>query len=160
MLNRFKAIFSDLDGTLVGKDFKISPCLKKAIYIWCKSGGHFSIITGRGLTPPLINIFEELNLSDPQVINGGAEIIDPKERKIIFGNYIEAGIAHKIIKLLIKLNMNFVVVQKNKLYSYKKINKKNIHYEKFSNLDNYFNSLIPATCCGVTTKGVVKGNTP
>jgi len=22
------------------------------------------------------------------------------------------------------------------------------------------NSLIPATCCGVTTKGVVKGNTP
>jgi len=25
---------------------------------------------------------------------------------------------------------------------------------------NILNSLIPATCCGVTTKGVVKGNTP
>lgn len=43
----YKIAISDLDGTLLGSDHKVSPQTKKSIHNWIESGRKFVIATGR-----------------------------------------------------------------------------------------------------------------
>ena len=83
MKNTCKAIIADFDGTLVTQDLMLSDRLKQAVTKLKAQGWRFTIVTGRMHTTAVESIFNELDLQDPVVFNGGAEIVDLKSGEIL-----------------------------------------------------------------------------
>jgi Cof subfamily protein (haloacid dehalogenase superfamily) len=81
-----KIFFSDLDGTLLTKDKKISEKTKQALDEFAAAGNHFAICTGRGLDN-VIPVSKELGLNYKGmylICYNGAEIYDVDAGKDIF----------------------------------------------------------------------------
>ena len=81
-----KIFFSDLDGTLLTKEKKISVKTKKALDEFAAAGNHFAICTGRGLDN-VIPVSKELGLDYKGmyfICYNGAEIYDVDAGKDIF----------------------------------------------------------------------------
>jgi HAD superfamily hydrolase (TIGR01484 family) len=80
----YKALVVDVDGTLVSNEFggKISQKVRETII---KSRAHitFSIASGRPLERVTF-IFDELGLKNPCIVSGGAQIVDPVTRDILW----------------------------------------------------------------------------
>lgn len=138
----YKAIISDFDGTLVGANYKLSKKLKDAVSEWLRAGKFFSIATGKALVPMLTNALEELSITSPIIINGGAEIINFRSKEILFSAYIAPDTAQAICNLLIQHNYPFVVVKTDKVYSTSRqsgLHKEDISYRDLATLVNYLN---------------------
>lgn len=75
-------IASDLDGTLLGKDHKISSENIKAIEYFQKNGGIFTVATGR---PPISieNLLENIKITVPLILLNGSVIYDFENKKPI-----------------------------------------------------------------------------
>ncbi|MBP8968206.1 MAG: HAD family phosphatase [Lachnospiraceae bacterium] len=81
-----KIFFSDMDGTLLTRDKKISEKTKKALDEFAAAGNHFAICTGRGLNN-VIPVSKELGLNYKGmyfICYNGAEIYDVDAGKDIF----------------------------------------------------------------------------
>lgn len=108
LLTRFKLLIVDLDGTLspnLGmppQEFIPSRCLINSVKKGLKQLP-LSLCTGRE-PETVLKIVKKLNLTSPQIIEGGAKIIDPKG-KILWVKYIEKN---SIIKLFNYLNKRVV----------------------------------------------------
>jgi Cof subfamily protein (haloacid dehalogenase superfamily) len=96
---KFKAIVSDFDGTLVGKDRKVAQPVIDAVQKWLQSGRHFTIATGNQFVH-MNHIYKELSLKDPQILRGGTEIIDPTTGQFVWREYIPYKTAKDIIDYL------------------------------------------------------------
>ncbi|MEK7605706.1 MAG: Cof-type HAD-IIB family hydrolase [Patescibacteria group bacterium] len=141
-MDMYKVIISDFDGTLVGVNYKLSKKLKHAVSEWLRAGKFFSVATGKAFVPMLTNALEELNITSPIIINGGAEIISWRSKEILFSAYITPDIAQAICNLLTQHNYPFVVVKTDKVYSFSKENdlhKEDISFRDLSKLANYHN---------------------
>lgn len=68
-------LITDVDGTLLDDNHKISNRNKEAIKELIKAGGKFTIATGRGVSMA-IPIIEELGVLEPAVIFNGAAVYD------------------------------------------------------------------------------------
>ena len=86
----YKVLVVDFDGTLVDFNFHLSDKVKQAIWQLINKGYIFSIATGRPYQGIVQNICQVLELVSPIIVRGGAEIIDPKLKKIIWAEYISA----------------------------------------------------------------------
>ena len=65
----------DLDGTIIGPDEKISPAVQKAI---ARLARHIPVFIATGREPAdVLQYAGELNLTTPQLCDGGANILDP-----------------------------------------------------------------------------------
>ena len=85
-MNNTKIFFSDLDGTLLTKDKKISVKTKQALDEFAAAGNHFAICTGRGLDN-VIDVSKKLNLNYSGmyfICYNGAQIYDVDAGKDIF----------------------------------------------------------------------------
>lgn len=98
MDRRFKALITDFDGTLVGLDFTPSPKITKAIAKSIENGYRVSIATGRPFEGMIKKVCRQLHLQAPQIVKGGAEIIDPKTDQILWVEYFPLKDAKRIIK--------------------------------------------------------------
>ena len=81
-----KIFFSDLDGTLLTKEKKISEKTRKALDDFVAAGNHFAICTGRGLDN-VLDVVKELGLDYPGmylICYNGAQIYDVDAGKDIF----------------------------------------------------------------------------
>ena len=81
-----KIFFSDLDGTLLTKEKKISEKTRKALDDFVAAGNHFAICTGRGLDN-VQDVVRELGLDYPGmylICYNGAQIYDCDAGKDIF----------------------------------------------------------------------------
>ncbi|MFD1990701.1 Cof-type HAD-IIB family hydrolase [Paenibacillus nicotianae] len=69
-------IVSDLDGTLLDANQRISPYIQQRIRAFTANGGHFTLATGRSLisVQPFIEL---LHLTNPIILYNGAKIYDP-----------------------------------------------------------------------------------
>lgn len=69
-------IVSDLDGTLLDANQRISPYIQQRIRAFAANGGHFTLATGRSLisVQPFIEL---LHLTNPIILYNGAKIYDP-----------------------------------------------------------------------------------
>lgn len=76
-------LISDLDGTLLNDDKKISPQNMEAIKHFKRNGGCFTIATGRGyaMSKPVAKILE---LDIPAVIFNGAAVYDFKKENFLW----------------------------------------------------------------------------
>jgi hydroxymethylpyrimidine pyrophosphatase-like HAD family hydrolase len=67
-MSQIKAIVSDLDGTLVGSEQKVSEPVKQAILRWAAIENVFSIATGCTYEGLVENICYELNLKKLHIV--------------------------------------------------------------------------------------------
>src|SRR5579862_9659399 len=92
----YKGIFFDVDGTLITNKFnaKLTPKVKQNI-IKTKLKMSVGLATGRPLERVTF-IFDELGLRKPCIVNGGAQIVNPKTREILW----ERPILNKDLKTI------------------------------------------------------------
>ena len=77
MLNSYTILGAalDLDGTIIGPDEKISPAVHEAI---ARLSQHIPVFIATGREPAdALHYARKLNLTTPQLCDGGANIIDP-----------------------------------------------------------------------------------
>ena len=108
-MDNFKALISDFDGTLTDSTYKLSPQVKEAILNIVKQGICFSIATGRPYHGIVKKVCQELNLISPQIVSGGALIVDPKTDQVLWGEYFPINSAKKLIDSFIENNYDFAV---------------------------------------------------
>ncbi len=128
---QYKAIISDIDGTLTISHPEAKPTLKvkEAIKKATDKGIIFSVASGRPY-PMLSYLIPEVPLVSPIIINNGGEIYDIKNRKIIYESIIPFDLASKILKIAKKYNKFNVDLSREILNSPKSF-KKNLKIFKF-----------------------------
>jgi Cof subfamily protein (haloacid dehalogenase superfamily) len=117
--HKYRAILCDVDGTLVTNKFngrlskKVSESLNKV-----NKKVSVGIASGRALDRVTF-LFKELNLQNPCIINGGAQIVHPVSRKILWEKPILSKDLKNITSIIDKLSNKVYVVDNNneKLYS-------------------------------------------
>ncbi len=98
---QYKAIISDIDGTLAPVALKSlpSPYVKEIIRKVIKKGFFFSVATGKPflLVEDLIN---DLNLKSPIIIDNGAAIYDPVSKQTVADFVIDRSESKKLLKFI------------------------------------------------------------
>jgi Cof subfamily protein (haloacid dehalogenase superfamily) len=93
----YKVAISDLDGTLLGPDHKISPQTKKSIHSWIGSGRKFIIATGRHYIEA--KSLQD-NLGEPiYLISSNGARVHNKSGKIILKQNLPSNIATEICNI-------------------------------------------------------------
>lgn len=112
----YKLLISDFDGTLAGRDGAISTLVSSSIKKWIGSGKSFSIATGKQYATVEDNI-QMLGLISPQIVRGGAEIVDPKTGEVIYSQLINKDVAKEFIDFMVSQNYQIIIEEDNKYYS-------------------------------------------
>ena len=75
-------LISDIDGTLINKNFEIPQRNIDAINYFVENGGHFSLATGRSLeaTRPYS---KKVNMSCPAIVFNGGALCDFHNNEIV-----------------------------------------------------------------------------
>lgn len=109
---KYKALMCDVDGTLIPLKRDAKPS-KKVIEAIAKASGivHVGIATSRPLYM-LHNILDSLKLSGPSIINGGAQILDTVNKKIIWEKGLNLDDINKV-HIILKLNKVKTIVLEN-----------------------------------------------
>lgn len=94
---KYKAIFSDFDGTLYRNDHTISQANKTAIEDYVNAGGKFIIATGR-LYSAIKHHLSDLGLHGEVITTQGAEIYDIATGKQLYAQYLEIDEAMKALQ--------------------------------------------------------------
>ena len=121
-----KAIFLDLDGTVLDDDYNISEINKRAVKQKIKEGYNIYIITGKSFNGS-IDFYKELGLNNSLVCYSGQAFYNPNNEggydlEIISIDVNDAmSIVDEISSLLKVVNYMFAGLN-NKYYSHKKIN--------------------------------------
>ena len=96
---KYKAIFSDFDGTLYRSDYTISQANKDAIQRYIEAGGHFILATGR-LFQSILPKAKELGLRGDLICYQGAGIYDIETRNLKYSNFFEPSLALEVADFL------------------------------------------------------------
>jgi len=89
-----KAIFTDVDGTLVDTRSSIMPLTAAAIRSCIKEGIHVVLISGRGASG-IYTVLDEYRLRCPLIACSGSLIMD-EDRKILYNRSITAAKAKEV----------------------------------------------------------------
>lgn len=129
-------IVTDMDGTLLTGDKKVSQKNKDAIDYFRKNGGTFVIASGR--TYPKILLFaEELKLDAPFICNNGGVIYDYQKEEIVYKCVLNKKIIELIKKLMDQFpDYGFEVAGLEEVYFLRENDaiRKHIRDEKFTDL--------------------------
>lgn len=113
---KYKLIISDYDGTLAGRDNKISPSVIKAIKAWLSAGHRFTIATGRQYLM-IKKHLDELNIAAPVIVRGGSEIVDSKNGKVLYSKMISTETLQEIMHILKENGFEISIEKDDKIYS-------------------------------------------
>lgn len=97
---KYKALFTDFDGTLFSDNFEVSKKDIAAIDDYVKRGGKFFISTGR-LFNSIYPYLKAMNVkSDMIVVSQGAEVYDVNTKQPLFRELISLDLASRIISYI------------------------------------------------------------
>lgn len=105
-------LMTDVDGTLLNDNHKISARNLEAIKELRNCGGKFTIATGRGVSMAE-NIAEELELDEPAVIFNGAAVYDFKSKKFLWNSEL----SENTLDYLKQIHLEFPTVAIEVLYA-------------------------------------------
>lgn len=88
---------SDLDGTLLNGEQRLSEETVEAVNDWIAEGGSFSVATARSWDSAG-HLLEPLRLRLPVVLMNGVFLYDPVERTYIVSNLLDRDTAYEIIE--------------------------------------------------------------
>lgn len=113
---KFKALVVDFDNTLVGRDFKISQRLERAIKRIRREGVALSIATGRPYFGIMRDICGKLELKAPQIAYGGAQIFNPVSDSVLWAEYIPEQEIKELIWFFTERKLFFEIQKGNTVY--------------------------------------------
>ena len=117
-MNTYKALVVDFDNTLADvHTYRITSQVKQAIKQLIQKGYLFSIVTGKPFAGHIEEVCKELNLQTPQIVHGGAEIIDPQTQEILWAKYIDDVEVKEIIAHLLREKIIFCVEKGRNVYT-------------------------------------------
>ena len=118
-MKKIKLIATDLDGTFLTDDKRISPKNKEAVHEAVEKGIHFVPATGRAYytMPPNVMRMGEF---DYIITSNGAAVIDVKSGKTVYKKQLERSIASKIIDYAIKRDIMVEIFVDGKAYTMRK----------------------------------------
>ena len=90
---------SDLDGTLLGADAKVSEFSKSTLNRLIANGLHFTIATGRARETTM-ELLSDINLKHPIILMNGVLIFDPIAEEFLNVEYLDVDISKQIAKVL------------------------------------------------------------
>ena len=109
-MNKFKAILTDFDGTLVNFGCEVGAGVDELIQKIKNKGIHFSISTGRPCYKIMKDFLLQHNLSDVHMFHGGGLILNTENNKIIWKSEpIDDSSLKKILDILKKTNFFFAL---------------------------------------------------
>lgn len=121
-----KTLFlTDLDGTFLNNNAKVSENSARIINELSKKGLLFSIATARTYAT-VIPLFKNVDLRLPLVLMNGVCIYDPIEKRTLSIHAIEKNAGREIDELYQKFN-------KNPLFYFEKDNRLTVRYKAFDN---------------------------
>lgn len=88
---------SDLDGTLLGGDQRLSPGTREIINELVADGMLFTVATGRSL-PPTELVLRGLDLRQPIICMNGALIVDPLTRDLVRQVGLDPAAAERLVR--------------------------------------------------------------
>lgn len=112
---RYKIIISDFDGTLLSSDGKIGARTKLAINEYVRSGGIFTVCTGRMLTS-ILHEMRALSVRGLVAALQGSVIADIDSGEIIRESRYETEDALFVLKELVRRELNVHVYTADALY--------------------------------------------
>ena len=103
---QIKAAALDLDGTIIGPDERITPTVKDAI---ARLSARIPVFIATGREPhDVFNYARQLGLTNPQLSDGGAAILDPVVCKHIWSANLGPELASEVLGLIGELDEHFV----------------------------------------------------
>jgi len=140
---KYKAIVCGFDGTLVGRQLKIPFPVQNAIKSLSKYKIYFSIASGRSFVGPIEEACRILNLKTPQITRGGAEIINPVNKKVLHQELIPNKEINKLQEFLKKNQIFYYIEKGNFIYTKNGEEMKGIRNISIKKLDHLELSNIP-----------------
>ncbi len=126
----YKLIATDMDGTLLTPDDKITDATLSAVKSAVEKGVVFTLCTGR----PVQGVKKYIDLLDldcPVITYNGAVIVHSKTGEILFSRNMDTEEAYKVYNLAREKNTMFIVWSQNKLYA-SEISEKTAFYENIT----------------------------
>ncbi|AOR22261.1 Cof-type HAD-IIB family hydrolase [Clostridium taeniosporum] len=111
-------LVSDMDGTLLDSNGKLSKENKEAIDYFISKGGNFTLATGRTVES-VGRFLSDINVTLPVILYNGAKIYDYKNNRVIYEKFIEDE--RKNIITLVKKDkpsLGIEVYSEEKVYIY------------------------------------------
>src|SRR5579872_3906898 len=106
---KYKALITDVDGTLISYDLNALPS-KRTIEAIHKAKNilHIGVATARPYFM-MEKLFSVLDLSGPSVIAGGAQVYDTTTKKIVYENTMDREVVKATIAKLKEYTDNFII---------------------------------------------------
>lgn len=114
-----KALFLDIDGTILRSDRSMSERVIKAIKQIEKTGTIISLATGRSWNS-LKKFYQQLELTDPVICYNGACIVGGADGNLMFESNLDEKVSRYAIEQSRKHHIEFLAYQNSQLiYEYK-----------------------------------------
>lgn len=111
----YKLIVSDLDGTLLDSNRKISQRTKALIKRFTEKGGVFTFATGR-MEASVEKYLDYLEVLNPVIIYNGAKIVDIKNNIILYEDLLDVELAKNTLKLSESYDWDVLLYENKKIY--------------------------------------------
>ena len=111
----YKLIAADLDGTLMGEDFIISPKVKDAARRAMEKGVRFTIATGRAFGS-VLPFAEELGVNAPLICYQGGLIKDHLSGQVIYKQSVPLPLARELIRFIRQRELHLNVYLDSRAY--------------------------------------------
>lgn len=106
---KYKALISDVDGTLITYNLAALPSRRNIEAIHkAKDLIHIGVATARPYFM-MEKLFSVLDLSGPSIIAGGAQVYDTTTKKVVYENSMDRELVEETIKKLKNYTTNFVL---------------------------------------------------
>lgn len=116
MSRQYKALISDFDNTIAGRDHTIPDTVVKELQSMIARGYIFTIATGRFFYGAIREEAKRIGLKHPMITSGGAQIIDPVTEEILWGEYIPKSEFEPIIEYFLSKKIFFLIEAEDVLY--------------------------------------------
>ena len=100
----YKLIASDMDGTLLNRDGKVTQRTKRALKRCMEAGAKFSLSSGR-MPEAMESIANEIGANAPLIMFNGAMIYDMRTSETVFKKAIPAETATAICRMAEEMNL-------------------------------------------------------
>lgn len=112
----YKLILSDMDGTLLTDDKKVTLGTKEAIDTLHRANLNFTIATGR-IYPAARMYADDLGITTPLICCNGAVIINPQTHEVLYGKPLEWEAAKEIVRICKAYGVYYHLYDKDTIYS-------------------------------------------
>lgn len=133
-------LVSDMDGTLLNSNGKLSEENKNAIEYFVENGGQFTLATGRML-PSVKRHINKMKVTLPVIMYNGTKVYDFNKEKVVWEKLLEEN-RKDIIKIVNKINskVGIEIYSEEIVYIFQSCNKterfKGLGYDVVYEVDN------------------------